>query len=345
MLQQVPKAELDERAREERSFLRRVYELAVRARRLDERLWTLYRQGATGFVLTGRGHEIAQIASAFALRPGYDYAWPYYRDICVSLTLGVTPFEMLLGAFGRADDPHSSGRQLPLHLADPLRRIGSVSSVIGAQVAHAVGAAYAARVRGEGWVSVCWFGDGASSEGITHEAMNLAALHRLAVVFICENNGWAIGVPLSEQVAGGSVAARAAAYAMPGRRLDGGDALGIFRATSEAVEAARAGAGPSLLELMVQRMVPHSSQDDDAYRTAEQKQQALAADPVPPLRARLLELGAIDAEEDARLWDEAAREMSAAAERARAYPLPPAERARLHLYALSDGQRAERAER
>jgi 2-oxoisovalerate dehydrogenase E1 component alpha subunit len=332
MLQEISTVAQEVGAREEKLLLRRVYELAVRTRRLDERLWTLYRQGQSGFVLTGRGHEVAQIASAFALRPGFDYAWPYYRDISVALTLGVPPLEILLGALGRADDPHTGGRQLPLHLSDPLRRIGSISSEIAAHLSHAVGAAYAARVRGEGWVSVCWFGDGASSEGVTHEAMNLAALHRLPVVFICENNGWAIGVPLSKQVAGGSVANRAAGYGMSGSRLDGADAVAIFRATTEAVESARAGKGPSLLEFVVPRMVPHSSQDDDAYRTAEQKQQALAADPLPPLRRRLMELGGLDEETDARLWDEAGREMAAAAERAKAAPLPPPERALVHLY-------------
>jgi 2-oxoisovalerate dehydrogenase E1 component alpha subunit len=337
MLQEISTVALQEGALEEKSLLRRVYELAVRTRQLDERLWVLYRQGVSGFVLTGRGHEVAQIASAFALRPGLDYAWPYYRDISVALTLGVPPFEILLGALGRAEDPHTGGRQLPLHLSDPLRRIGSISSEIAAQVAHAVGAAYAARVRGEAWVSVCWFGDGASSEGVTHEAMNFAALHRLPVVFICENNGWAIGVPLSKQVAGGSIARRAAGYAMPGHCLDGADALAIFHATTEAVESARAGDGPSLLELVVPRMVPHSSQDDDAYRTQEEKQQALAADPLPPLRRRLLEIGGLDEETDARLWAEAAREMAAAAEKAKASPLPSPQRARQHLYKQEAG--------
>lgn len=313
-----------------------VYRLAVRTRKIDERLWTLYRQGLAGFVLTGRGHEIAQVASALALRPGHDYAWLYYRDLAVALTLGVSPFEIFLGALGRADDPHTGGRQLPMHLSDPERRIGSASSEVAAQITHAVGAAYAARVQGADWVSVCWFGDGATSEGMTHEAMNLAGIHRLPVVFICENNGWALGVPIAKQVAGPGISERARAYGMPGSRIDGGDALAVFEATATAVESARAGAGPSLLELVVPRMVPHSSQDDDAYRTDAEKHTALAADPVPPLRQRLFEMKVISTEADERLWHEAGHEAAAAAERAKSYPLPPPERASRHLYAESE---------
>ena len=320
----------------ERKLLSRVYELAVRTRRLDERLWILARQGAAGFVLTGRGHEVAQIASAMALRPGFDYAWPYYRDMGVALALGVTPQEILLGALGRADDPHTGGRQLPMHISDPERRIGSVSSAIAAHIPHAVGAAYAARVQGAGWVSVCWFGEGATSEGVAHEGMNLAAIHRLPVVFVCENNGWAISVPAARQIAGANIAERASAYGMPGRRVDGGDAVAVFHATSAAVESARAGGGPALLELLVTRMTPHSSQDDDAYRTAAEKQSALDADPVPRTRQRLFELGALDAEADARLWQLAEREMSLAADKAKKSPAPSPERARRHLYREGD---------
>jgi 2-oxoisovalerate dehydrogenase E1 component alpha subunit len=321
----------------QRELLSRVYEMAVRTRRLDERLWILYRQGAAGFVLTARGHEIAQIASAMALRPGYDYAWPYYRDMGVNLTLGVTPYEILLGALGRADDPHTGGRQLPGHMSDPERRIGSMSSAVAGHIPHAVGCAYAARVRNADWVSVCWFGDGASSEGATHESMNLAAIHRLPVVFICENNGWAISVPVALQVAGGNIAARASAYGMPGYQVDGSDAFGVFDATSEAVGRARAGGGPTLLELVVSRMTPHSSQDDDSYRTEAEKQAALDDDPMPRARERLFELGALDAEADARLWQLAEREMARAAEEAKASPLPAPERARRYLYA-EDGE-------
>ena len=165
---------------EDGTRLLRIYGVALMTRAVDERLWIQSRQGRAGFVLTGRGHEVAQVASAAALRQGHDSAWPYYRDLGVGLALGVSPYEVFLGALARADDPHSGGRQLTAHFSSPTLRIGSISSEVAAHVPHAVGAAYAARVRGDDAVAVCWFGDGAASEGATHEAMNLAGVHRTA---------------------------------------------------------------------------------------------------------------------------------------------------------------------
>src|SRR5919199_1940367 len=133
-------------------LLLRVYRLVVTARAVDEQLWLLSRQGRANFVLTSRGHEVAQVASALALRPGpvgQDSAWLYYRDLAAALALGVTPYEVFLGALARADDPHSGGRQLTMHFSSPRLRIGSVTSVVAGHVPHAVGAAYAARVQGE----------------------------------------------------------------------------------------------------------------------------------------------------------------------------------------------------
>jgi 2-oxoisovalerate dehydrogenase E1 component alpha subunit len=233
--------------RDQRTALLDVYRLAQLTRAMDERLWAFSRQGRAGFVLTGRGHEVAQIASARALRVGHDSAWPYYRDLGVGIALGVTPYEVFLGALARADDPHSGGRQLTGHLSSRTLRIGSVSSEVGAHVPHAVGAAYAERVLGGDAVAVCWFGDGAASEGAVHEAMNLAAVQRLPVVFVCENNGWAISVPLELQMAVGSVADRAATYGMPGSSIDGTDARAVLDASRDAVERARRGDGPSLV--------------------------------------------------------------------------------------------------
>ena len=194
-----------------------MYRLALLTRAVDERLWILTRQGRAGFVLTARGHEIAQIASAVAMRVGVDSAWLYYRDLGVGLALGVTPYELFLGALARADDPHSGGRQLTAHLSSPELRIGSVSSAVGAHVPHAVGAAYASVVKGEDSVAMCWFGDGAASEGAVHEAMNLAGVHKLPVVFLCENNGYAISVPLAQQMPITSLEERALGLRLRGR--------------------------------------------------------------------------------------------------------------------------------
>ncbi len=267
------------------------------------------------------------------MQPGYDSAWLYYRDLGVGLALGVTPYELFLGALARADDPHSGGRQLTSHFSSSTLRIGSVSSEVGAHIPHAVGAAYAARVKGEDSVAVCYFGDGAASEGGTHEAMNFAGVHKMPVVFICENNGYAISVPLAQQMPITSLAQRADAYGFAGTTVDGCDAAAVHDATTTAIARARSQEGPTLIDMQVPRIVAHSSQDDDSYRDAQQKQEAASRDPIPRLRDRLIELHALDPEEDdvARKTIEA--EVLAAADRAFAQPEPTPHRAREHLYA------------
>jgi 2-oxoisovalerate dehydrogenase E1 component alpha subunit len=320
------------RAGEDR-LLVRAYRVALITRLVDERLWMLSRQGRSSFVLTARGHEVAQVASTAPMRLGHDSAWPYYRDMGVALAMGVTPYEIFLGAMGRADDPHTGGRQLTMHLSSPERKLGSISSAIAAHLPHAVGAAYAAWVREEDSVALCWFGDGATSEGATHEAMNLAAIHRLPVVFICENNGLAISVPLSLQMAIESVAERAAAYGMPGVRVDGTDALAVYRATAGAVLRARQGEGPTLIEATVARIVPHSSQDDDAYRTPEEKAAAAASDPLPRLRGELFQRGLLGEREEAALGARLKELVIADADRAWAREEPEPSRARRWLFA------------
>ncbi len=314
-------------------LLERAYRVVLLTRAVDERLWLLSRQGLVSFVLTPRGHEVAQAASAAALRRGHDSAWLYYRDMAVGIGLGITPYEIFLGALGRAPDPHSGARQLTIHFSSPRLRIGSVSSEVAAHLPHAVGAAYAARVLGEDSVAVCWFGDGATSEGMAHEAMNLAGVHRLPVVFFCENNGLAISVPRSLQMPIESLVERAAGYGMPGASVDGTDALAVYTATSEAVERARAGGGPSIVEARVPRITPHSSQDDDLYRSDEERAVALALDPLPRLRGALLERGLLTEADDAELARAIRDQVVAEADRALAQPEPDGSRARQWLYA------------
>jgi 2-oxoisovalerate dehydrogenase E1 component alpha subunit len=276
---------------------------------------------------------VAQIATALNLRPGVDSAWFYYRDLAAALALGVTPYEIFLGALGRAADPHSGGRQLTAHFSSPRLGIGSVSSVVAGGVPHAVGAAYAAHVLGHDAVAMTYFGDGGASSGQTHEAMNFAAVQRLPVIFVCENNGYALSVPLEEQMAVDSVAERAAAYGMPGCRVDGTDAHAVYAAARAAVERARAGGGPTLIEACVPRMLPHSSQDDDAYRTPEERGAAVAADPLPRLRAELIAAQALSDEgADAEL-ERIRAEVVGDEDRATAQPEPELDRARRWLFA------------
>jgi 2-oxoisovalerate dehydrogenase E1 component alpha subunit len=317
----------------ERALLRRIYEIVLLSRAVEERFWVLSRQGVASFVLTPRGHDVAQVASGAAIRRGHDSVWPYYRDMALALALGLTPFELFAGSLGRAGDPHSGSRQLTLHISSPRLKIGSVSSEIAAHLPHAVGAAYAARVLGENRVAVAWFGDGATAEGGTHEAMNLAGIHKLPVVFFCENNGLAISVPHELTMPIHSLAERGAAYGMPGISVDGTDALAVYRATREAVERARAGGGPSIVEARVPRITSHSSQDDDAYRTPAERAAAEAHDPLPRLRDMLLEHGLLGEGEEEQLTRAAHARALEEADRAMAMPEPDPARAKRWLFA------------
>jgi 2-oxoisovalerate dehydrogenase E1 component alpha subunit len=317
----------------ERELLLRVYRLGLTARIIDERLWILARQGRVNFVLTARGHEVAQVACGLAIRPGQDSAWLYYRDLALGLALGVSPYEVLLGALAKASDPHSGGRQLTAHFSSPKLGIGTVSSVVAGHTTHAVGAAYAARVLGQDSVALCSFGDGAASSGAMHEAMNLAGVQRLPVVFVCQNNGYAISVPQSLQMPIESVARRAEAYGMPGVSVDGFDALAVYRATQQAVERARHGEGPTLIEARVQRMTPHSSQDDDAYRAEDVRRSAVEADPLPRLCEDLIARGVLDEAQAEAEGQRIRAEVIEAEQRALAEPDPDPARARQWLFA------------
>jgi 2-oxoisovalerate dehydrogenase E1 component alpha subunit len=303
--------------------LRRAYRLMCLTRALDERIWSLSQQGRVGISGPVRGHEATQVASALALRPGLDVVFPYYRDIGVALTLGLSPLDILLGALDRGTDPFSGARQMPFHFTSPRLRIPSPSTSIATQIPHAVGAALASRLRGEDAVTIVYFGDGAASKADFHEGMSFAAIHGLPIVFFCENNQYAISVPLELQMPVSAVAERAAAYDVPSARVDGNDVEETFRATLAAVERARAGGGPTLLEALVYRLGPHTSHDDDTrYRSREEVARWEARDPIERLRSTLLERGALAVGDDETIWAELQREIDAALAAAEAAPLP-----------------------
>jgi 2-oxoisovalerate dehydrogenase E1 component alpha subunit len=255
----------------------------------------------------------------------------YYRSMAAALTLGVTADDIMRSVLAREGDPFAGGRQLPNHFSSRALRIPTQSSAVAAGICHAVGCAYAARVRGEDFVTACYFGEGATSKGDFHEALNFGAIHRLAVVFYCENNRWAIGVPYALQGAVARVAERGPAYAVPGVTVDGLDPVACYGAMTEAVERARRGGGPSLIEATCVRIVPHSSDDDDAYRGEEERAAAATADPLPAFRARLVRWG-VAAEDALDACDAEIRAMVRGAED-RALALPPASDATSHLYA------------
>ena len=265
------------------------------ARLLDEASLRQNRMGRAPFVVPVSGHEGCQIGTAWPMRRGTDIWLPYYRDVGVVLVAGMTPYEIFLGVFSKADDPASGGRQMPSHWGS--RRLGIISgsSPIATQVPHAAGIAYAARLRGEDTVVGCWFGEGATSEGDWHEGLNFAGIHRLPIIFVCENNHYAISVPQSKQMAVEDVASRAQGYGFPGVVVDGSDVLACYAAMKTAHERARAGGGPTLIECKTYRYLPHTSDDDDkSYRSREEVEEAHHHDPIDAFATYLRDQGIAD---------------------------------------------------
>ena len=275
--------------------LRSMYRTMLLARVLDKKIWGLNRMGKAAFVVSAQGHEATQVGAATAIRAGHDYVLPYYRDLGVMLTLGMTPEEILLGVFARAEDPNSGGRQMPNHWGSSRLRVISSSSPIATQLPHAGGLAYAAQKRGGDEVAVSFFGEGGASKGDFHETLNFAGIHRLPMVFICENNGYAISVPLAKESATTDIADYAQAYGFPGVTVDGNDALAVHASVQVAIDRARNGGGPSLVECKTYRFMAHTSDDDDrSYRTKEEVDGWKARDPLPRMAAMLRDMGLLD---------------------------------------------------
>ncbi len=257
-----------------------LYKLVL-SRTVAQRERMLNRLGKGPFAITGEGQEATQVGVAYALRPGHDWVLPYYRDIGVAITIGQTPKDLLLALLSRAEDVSSGGRNMPSHFSDPKLRIVAGSAPVATQIPHAAGIALASKLRGTDEVSAVFFGDGATSVGDTHEAMNFAGIHKLPLIFVCENNGYAISVRWEKQCAVPNVSIRAKGYGFPGVTVDGNDVLAVYGAAKDAVERARRGEGPTFIEAKTYRVVPHSSDDDDRrYRTKEEVDQWAKRDPV-----------------------------------------------------------------
>jgi 2-oxoisovalerate dehydrogenase E1 component alpha subunit len=311
-----------------------MYRTMVMARLCDEQQFRLNRQGRAPFVVPVSGHEGCQVATAWPLVRGKDIYVPYYRDMAVCLVAGMTPKDVFLGVFGKADDPSSGGRQMPAHWGS--RRLGIItgSSPIATQIPHASGIAYAMKYRGEDAVVGSWFGDGATSEGDWHEALNFAGIHKLPAVFVCENNLYAISVPLSKQMAIQDVSIRAQGYGFGGESVDGNDVLACYRAMTSAVERARAGEGPTLLECRTYRFHPHTSDDDDrTYRSREEVEEARKKDPIVAFGSYLKELGLMDDQRIEGLREETKAEVDRAVDEAWNAPDPEPRSALRHVFA------------
>jgi len=304
------------------------------ARLIDEAALRQNRQGRAPFVVPAEGHEACQVGTAWPMRPGRDVWLPYYRDLAIVLRAGMSPYEIFLGVFAKAADPSSGGRQMPSHWGYRALGIISGSSPIATQVPHAAGVAYAARYRGEDTVVGCWFGDGATSEGDWHEGLNFAGIHRLPVVFVCENNHYAISVPQSKQMAVENVADRAEGYGFPGVVVDGNDVLACYGAMKTAHERARSGEGPTLIEAKTYRFLGHTSDDDDkTYRPRDEVEEARHHDPVERFAAYLLETNVLDGAGAEALRIEIKDEVDAAIAAAWEAPDPLPESALRHVFA------------
>ena len=311
-----------------------MYRAMLLARAVDERMWLMQRAGKIAFIISGQGHEGAQVATSWAMRRGTDWMAPFYRSIASAMTFGMTAEDIITAHLAKSDDVSSGGRQMPGHYGGAPYNIVTLSSPVGTQVLHAVGIAMGAWVRGDDVVTMTQFGEGTSNQGEIHEAMNFAGVHDLPVIFVCENNGYAISVPLDRQVAGGSVAARAAGYGMPGVVVDGGDILGCYAAAKEAHERARRGEGPTLIEARVVRLTSHSSDDDQRrYRDPAEVDALKERDPIPKFANELRVAGVLDDEREEAIRAEVKAEVNDASRNAEARPEPTAEDAHERVYA------------
>jgi 2-oxoisovalerate dehydrogenase E1 component alpha subunit len=302
-------------------------------RQLDNRGFQLNRQGKVPFALGSEGHEAIQAGAAMAFHRGKDILAPYYRDLGLAVGIGLTPFEILLSLFARAED-HNGGRQFPNHYSSKAAGLMSFSSILAAHIPHAVGAAYAFKYRGEtGRAVLATCGDGTTSEGEWHESMNFAAIHNLPFVMLVENNGWAISTPLSKQMAQPEIWKRAAGYGMPGRRFNGLDPIETYAVVSDAMERARSGGGPSLIEGTCYRFLAHSTDDNDmTYRTREMVEEYRKHDPVPAFEALLIGNGIATKQQLDAMRKDVLRETNEATDAAEALPYPLPSDLYTHLY-------------
>ncbi len=300
-----------------------MYRIVALARAVDERMWVLNRAGRIPFVISGQGHEGAQVGIAWPLRRNHDWIAPFYRSIATCLTFGMTAQDILMAQYAKATDPSSGGRQMPGHYGHVAHNLLSLSSPVGTQMLHAVGIALAAKVRRTGQVAMTSMGEGSSNQGEVHEGLNFAAIHKLPFVLVVENNGYAISVPISKQLATEHVADRAAGYGIPGVIVDGSDVLACYRASREAVERARRGDGPTLLEAKVIRLTAHSSDDQQTkYRPEEELADLRSHDALPLFRDQLRDAGVLADELETRIAADIKREVDEATDHSENEPDP-----------------------
>jgi pyruvate dehydrogenase E1 component alpha subunit len=298
-----------------------LYKHMVRTRAIDTRMLALQRQGRIGFYGTCRGQEAATVGSGAAVEDG-DWVFPALREGAVLLMRGFSLEKYMGQLVGCALDP-THGRQMPCHFSSLEHHFDSLSSVIGTQISQAMGVAWAAKIRGDKTVVMGYMGDGATSSTDFHAALTFGAVHKVPAVFVCQNNQWAISVPFAKQTASDGIACKAEAYGMPGVAVDGNDVLAVYRATREAVDRARAGMGPTLIEAITYRQEGHSSSDDPTrYRDSAVHAEWMKKDPVRRYRNYLELEGLVTEEMDREIETEAKEAVNAAITVAERSPAP-----------------------
>ena len=301
--------------------LRRAYRWMLLARRVDDTMWTLRRQGKGHFVVSSAGHEAIGAAAGLAVDPAQDFLAPHYRDLTACLAWGLEPRGVMAHYFGRAADPCTGGRQPYAHWGSTEHHVISQEGPQPNVVSHAVGVALASRKLGSSDLVWIGFGDGGAQKGEVHEAMNFASIHRLAVIFCVENNLYTQSVPLRLESSVPDLSVRAAGYGMPGTSVDGMDLLAVYPAALQAVQRARRGEGPSVIEARTYRYMPNTSNDDDTrYRSREEVESWRQRDPIVRLREHLIATGALSEKDAAALEAGVAEEVAEATEWAEAQP-------------------------
>ena len=324
-----------------------IYRTMLLSRRLDDKEIQLKRQNKVYFQISGAGHEAVLVAAGSVLRPGHDWFYPYYRDRALLLKLGMTPLEMLLGAVGARDDPSSGGRQMPSHWGHPLLNVVTMSSPTGTQFLQAIGCAEAALYLAAGPVPAaqaprfesdeivyCSAGEGTTSEGEFWESLNSACNLKLPVLYLIEDNGYAISVPVEVQTAGGSISRLVRDFPnLLVREVDGCDPLASLAVLGEAAAWCRSRKGPALVHARVIRPYSHSLSDDEAlYRSPGERERDAARDPIPAFARRLVAEGTASEAELARLREEVDHEVSTATDAALAAQIPDPATVLRHVY-------------
>jgi 2-oxoisovalerate dehydrogenase E1 component alpha subunit len=320
-----------------RDQLLKLYRDMLTQRAVDTRGFQLNRQGKIGIAMGSEGHEAVQAGTGLAFQRGKDVLYPYYRNTGIILSCGFPLVDLFRSQLARAKDT-SGGRSIINHVTAKALGIATISSIIAAHCSHAVGAAWALKRSGDGdRVVFCQFGDGATSQGEWHEALNFAAVHALPILFLCENNQWAISTHISKQMRVPTIATRAAGYGMRGVSCDGFDPVAVYNAVHEARAHVAAGAGPVLVESVCYRFLSHTTDDDDrTYRTRDEVAEHRPSDPVPKFERHLVDSGVLTDDDVKALKREIAELVNRTTDEVEAEPYPEAHTLYGNTYAGPD---------